>query len=141
MRKKFYSAAIILALILAMLNTGEGVQAASKKEYIFPSSHCTKFVKSNGRLKVEAETGFYLKDADGYRKINKQKLNIPLAKNCKWSQGDVGVPRYSKMSYKKIKSCIEDVRARFLEDEFPSPPGVHITVKNGKVIWVNLLWS
>lgn len=146
MRKKFFSITVIIALIFAMVNIREDVQAASKKVYEFYETDCAKFVKSKGRLKVKVVKewghGLYLNDADGYRTIDKQKLDIPLSKNCKWSMDYVGDTGYLKHSYKKIRANIEKARVEFLEEgSYSSPGNVQIIVKNGKVIRVNVRYS
>ncbi len=146
MKTRIISITIILTLIFTIINTGQDIYAANKKVYEFAETDCIKFVKLNGELKIkvvkEWGNGMHLNDADGYRTIDKQKLELTLAKNCKWSWSNAGKRKYFKSSYKKIKSDMENARTEFLKDgSYSSPGNVQIIVRNGKVARVNVCYS
>lgn len=121
---------------------GSGKEAQAKSEYIVYGPDITSFHKSDKKLTIKAvkqwNEGIRLNDEETLLK----KISFKLAKNCKWSTSAAGTRKYQKSSYKKIRKQVISERSKYKKyGEYSSGSGVAITVKNKKIVRVNIYYS
>lgn len=139
--KRRYSLVFLLAMIL-FCAIGSGKEAQAKSEYEVYGPDITSFHKSGKKLTVKAVKQWHKGIMLNGKETSLKKISFKLSKNCKWSTSVAGTRKYQKSSYKKTRKQVISERSKFKKDgEYASGSVVVITVKNKKIVRVNIYYS
>lgn len=143
MKRKYYSKVLYLVVLLSIFSglfvEKNFVGAKSIKKYVVYGPDITKFKVSGNKLVLKAVKEWNDGITINGKSLKKQKLSLKLSKSCKWSQSTPGSTDYKYLSYKTMRRFLLIERKEFKKyGEYDSGSGLFISVKNGKVIRVNL---
>lgn len=144
MKNKFKSLFVMIAFVLLVVvmaggTTVKAASAVADGSYYFSSCMVTKFQVKNNKLtlKISKKDDTGIENGDGSYK--KYKLEVKVAKDCKYLWEDfvrgTGESSSGKTTYAEMKKAIKGDRDFYVQTSSFSNVGMsRVEVKNGKAV-------